>query len=52
MEPEDCPAFLQDYGWRVIEDLGYDELASRYIGPTGRLLASTQVERMVYAEKI
>lgn len=52
MEPEDCPAFLQDYGWQVIEDVGYDELASRYIGPTGRFLASTEVERMVYAEKI
>jgi len=51
MEPEDCPAFLQDYDWQLIEDVGYDELANRYIGPTGRSLASTQVERMVYAQK-
>ena len=51
MEPEDCPAFLQGYGWRVIEDVGYDELATRYIGTTGRKLTSTPVERMVYAEK-
>ena len=52
MEPEDVPPFLQGYGWRVIEDIGYDELAARYIGPTGRPMASTPVERMVYAEKI
>jgi len=52
MEPEDCPAFLQAYGWRVIEDLGYDELAGRYNGLTGRSLTSTPVERMVYAEKV
>ena len=52
MEPEDCPGFLNDYGWRLIEDLGYDELASRYLEPTDRSLSSTQVERIVYAEKI
>jgi methyltransferase (TIGR00027 family) len=52
MEPEDCPALLRSYGWRVVEDLGYDELAARYTGSTGRRLSSTPVERMVYAEKI
>jgi methyltransferase (TIGR00027 family) len=51
MEPEDCPAFLQTYGWRVIEDVGYDELVSQYVDPVGRNLTSTPVERMVYAEK-
>jgi len=52
MEPDDCLTFLRGYGWSVIEDVGYDELAERYIGPTGRRLASTPVERMVYAKKI
>jgi methyltransferase (TIGR00027 family) len=52
MEPEDCQNFLNGYGWRIIEDVGYDELADRYIVPTGRRLASTLVERMVYAEKL
>lgn len=51
MAPEACPDFLRDYGWRVIEDVGYDELASKYIEPSGRRLASTPIERMVYAEK-
>lgn len=52
MEPEDCAAFLEGYGWRLIEDLGCDELGTRYLGLTGRSLTSTPVERMVYAEKI
>ncbi len=52
MEPEDCPSFLRDYGWRIIEDVGYGELATKYIAPTGRLLVSTPVERLVYADKV
>jgi methyltransferase (TIGR00027 family) len=52
MAPDDCPSFLRGYGWRIIEDVGYDELAGRYIVATGRHLASTPVERMVYAERM
>jgi methyltransferase (TIGR00027 family) len=52
MEPQDCAAFLKNYGWQIIEDAGYDELAEKYILPTGRRLASTPVERMVYARKV
>lgn len=52
LEPEDWPDFLKAYGWQVIEDVGYDELAEKYVKPTGRVLASTPVERMVYAEKL
>jgi methyltransferase (TIGR00027 family) len=51
MEPEMWPAFLERYGWRVVEDLGYDELTARYVAPAGRRLRSTPVERLVYAEK-
>ena len=51
MEPEDCPIFLKEYGWQIIEDVGYDELADRYIRPTGRQLLSTLVERIVQAER-
>jgi O-methyltransferase involved in polyketide biosynthesis len=49
---EDCLNFLKGYGRRIIEDIGYDELADKYIVPTGRRLASTPVERMVYTEKV
>lgn len=39
------------YGWKVIEDRGYDELAGKYLEPLGRRINSTPVERMVFAEK-
>ncbi|WP_407309488.1 SAM-dependent methyltransferase [Desulfosporosinus sp. SB140] len=52
MEPEAWPDFLKEYGWRVIEDIGYEELAEKYVKPTGRILDSTPIERMVYAEKL
>lgn len=35
-----------------IEDLDYDDLAERYVKPTGRDLPSMPIERMVYAEKM
>ncbi len=51
MNPEDVADFLGGYGWRVLEHIGYEELAERYVEPTGRQLLSTPLERMVYAEK-
>ncbi len=51
MEPERVADFVGTYGWHVSEHLGYEELAERYVKPTGRNLASTPIERMVYAEK-
>ena len=50
-EPADVAGFLDEYGWRLIEDLSYAELNERYAKPTGRNLPSMQIERMVYAEK-
>jgi len=44
--------FLQAYGWRVVEHLGYDELHEWYVKPTGRQLDVMLIERMVYAEKV
>jgi hypothetical protein len=35
----------------VNEDFGCDELAGRYVTPTGRRIASSPIERVVYAEK-
>jgi len=52
MDPEGVPELLGAYGWRVVEHLGYEELAERYMPPTGRELATTPIERMVYAEKL
>ncbi len=50
-EPADVAGFLDEYGWRLIEDLSYAELSERYAKPTGRNLPTMQIERMVYAEK-
>lgn len=52
MDSEEWPGFLEGYGWKIIEHMGYEELAERYVRPTGRELASTQVERIIYAEKV
>jgi len=52
VDPKDVADFLGAYGWRVLEHLGYEELAERYVKPTGRKLVSLALERVVYAEKL
>jgi len=52
LEPEGLAAFLGGYGWRLVEDRGYDELAEKYIKPTGRTFATTTVERVALAQKL
>ena len=52
LNPEEVTPFLGRFGWQVLEHLGYEELAERYVKPTGRKLLSTPLERMVYAEKL
>jgi len=51
MDPEGLPNFLKQYGWHVVEDVSYEKLSEQYVKPTGRELASTQVERIVHAKK-
>ena len=52
IDPGDVAGFLGAYGWRALEHLGYDELAERYVKPSGRVLLSLPLERVVYAEKL
>lgn len=52
MDPEKVADFLGGYGWRLLEHLGYEELAERYVKSVGRDLLTTALERMVYAEKL
>jgi methyltransferase (TIGR00027 family) len=52
IDPEDVADFLGGYAWRVLEHLGYEELAGVYVKPTGRKLKSLAIERVVYAEKL
>ncbi|MDT5286584.1 MAG: hypothetical protein QOF88_1473 [Mycobacterium sp.] len=50
--PGDIDGFLAEYGWRLIEQAGPDELMDRYVRPAGRDLTASQIEWSVYAEKI
>src|ERR1700761_19001 len=51
LEPEDVAGFVGEYGWRLVEQAGPDELVQRYIEPTGRKLKASQLEWSAYAEK-
>lgn len=51
LQPEEVAEFLAGYGWRLIEQAGPEQLVQRYIEPTGRNLAASQVEWSAYAEK-
>jgi hypothetical protein len=52
LDPEQWPQFLKGYGWNIIEDIGGDDLAEKYVKPTNRKFASTPIERIIFAEKI
>ena len=49
--PVELPDYLASRGWRLIEQAGADEFASRYVAPTGRRLDVSALELSVYAEK-
>lgn len=51
LDPDGVPTFLDQYGWRVVEHLGYEDLAERYVMPLNRGLVSPPIERIVTAEK-
>ena len=50
--PKEIASELKEYGWNLIEDLGYEELNNRYVKPSGRKLGVMELERVVFAEKI
>jgi O-methyltransferase involved in polyketide biosynthesis len=52
LQPDEVAAFLGEYGWRLIEQAGPDELVHRYVEPTGRKLKASQLEWSAYAEKL
>ncbi len=52
MNPRDSPHFLKEYGYKIIEDIGAENLEEKYVRPTGRSLASTPIERIIYIEKV
>jgi methyltransferase (TIGR00027 family) len=52
IQPEEVADFVTEYGWRLVEQAGPDELMRRYVAPTGRRLKASQLEWSAYAEKI
>lgn len=52
LQPDEVAEFIAEYGWRLVEQAGPDELVQRYVAPTGRKLAASQLEWSAYAEKI
>ncbi|MCX4910552.1 SAM-dependent methyltransferase [Streptomyces sp. NBC_00878] len=51
LDPDDARSLLQEYGWAQREQVGTQEYLARYIRPTGRDLAVSEIERFVYGEK-
>jgi len=51
LQPDEVEGFIADYGWRLVEQAGPDELVERYVEPTGRTLEASQLEWSAYAEK-
>jgi methyltransferase (TIGR00027 family) len=51
LRPDEVAGFIADYGWRLVEQAGPDELVQRYVEPTGRKLKASQLEWSAYAEK-
>jgi len=49
---DEVAEFLSGYGWRLVEQVGPDVLMDRYVGPSGRKLATSQLEWSAYAEKV
>ena len=49
---QDCREFVEDYGWKLIEDVEADDINDEYIKPNNRGLRTTNLERIVYAEKL
>jgi methyltransferase (TIGR00027 family) len=51
LQPEEVAAFLAGHGWRLVEQLGPEQIVHRYVEPTGRNLTASQVEWSAYADK-
>lgn len=51
IQTEDVAAFLDEFGWRLVEQAGPDEFIRNYVQPTGRNLPASQLEWSAYAEK-
>jgi methyltransferase (TIGR00027 family) len=52
LDPDGVSAFVDEYGWRLVEQAGPDYFVRNYIQPTGRDLGASQLEWSAYTEKV
>jgi methyltransferase (TIGR00027 family) len=52
LEPKQVAAFLGQYTWKEVEQVGNHEYTLRYLDPIGRTMSVLEIERAVYAEKL
>jgi O-methyltransferase involved in polyketide biosynthesis len=52
LRPEQVADFLAEFEWRLVDQLGPDQLTQRYVRPTGRRLGASQIEWSAHAEKM
>jgi O-methyltransferase involved in polyketide biosynthesis len=51
LQPEEVASFLDGHGWRLVQQLGPEQIVQHYVEPTGRNLTASQVEWSAYAHK-
>jgi methyltransferase (TIGR00027 family) len=52
MAPDGVSEFLEQFGWKELDQAAGPEYASRYLEPLGRKMPVSEIERMVFAEKM
>ena len=51
LQPTQIDPFIEEYGWKVIEQVGAEEYRQRYLKPLGRTESVMEIERAVVAER-
>ncbi len=51
LDPDDVEAFIDEYGWRLVEQAGPDYYLQNYIRPAGRDLTASDLEWTAYCAK-
>ncbi len=52
LNPDQVGGFLEEYGWRLIEQAGPEDMVQRYVKPAGRDLTASDLEWSASAEKM
>ncbi|WP_418002237.1 SAM-dependent methyltransferase [Mycobacterium sp. PDNC021] len=51
LRPDEVGRYLDGYGWRLLDQLGPDQVRDRYVRPTGRALPTSDLEWSALAGK-